>query len=466
MLLSKSKSHSLLIWGAIIALSLITTILILFDTDRPECYLGLFFLPLGFGMLSFTFFCLYRKMSENVALSLILSLLFCRMVLSPLAMYIGNYQATISYNIEKNTSGAIILLLYEALAVFLTLFLKSNREPNINVVQPSVKYTKVTTTYKILLLFVTLAFLACICITPQIMDIYRTVFEISDEFFSNYEDSQVVSKYATSFISKFSMVTGIYLSRLLLLLLPAFFITQLSNKPNKIRKLLAKLLCLTPMFFISGAIAMSLIYSICLMFLYTYMFSPRKIQKKTTTLLAIGAIVTILWWIYKGKDANLFEQFSKRLSAYFSGLNVVSGVFNLPRNIDNRIRYFLYDFTSTFPYGNTIFRISGDTVQPFFNKYNYSFGQIPPTIGMGYYYFGALLAPIYSIAFTNIAYDAGYRLSKCLKQNPMQCIRYLITVFYFSMGIVMYNIEITMIHFFVPILPMMLLEKITYSKEK
>ena len=468
-MLSKSKSPFLLLfWGAVVALSLITTILILLDTNRPYYYQGLFFLPLEFGILSFLFLDLYCNMTENIGVSLILVLFFCRMVLSPLAMYFGNYQATITYNIEKNTSNAIILLMYETLTIFFTLFLKNNNTSNVGISTSSGNYSKLTNTYKILMLLTVLALLVCIHITPQIMEAYRTIFEISDEFFTNYEDSYVVSKYSVSFISKFSLVTGIYLFRALLILLPAFFITILSNKINRTRKLAAKLLCFVPLMFIGGAIAMSLIYSICLMFLYNYMFAPQKASKKTMTLLAVGGIVTISWWLYRGAtvNVNVFENFSRRLSAYFSGVNVISGTFNLPRNIDNRIRYFLYDFIGTVPYGGTIFKISGDTIQPFFNKYNYSFGQIPTTIGMGYYYFGPLLAPIYSVVFANIAFDAGHRLSKGVGQNPMQCIRYLITAFYFSMGIVMYNIQITMIHFFVPILPMMLLEKISYSKEK
>ena len=118
----------------------------------------------------------------------------------------------------------------------------------------------------------------------------------------------------------------------------------------------------------------------------------------------------------------------------------------------------LYDFTETFPYGNTIFHISHETVHTFFNKYNSTFGQIPTTIGMGYYYFGFLLSPIYSVCFTLIALKAGYRIKN--EDNLLPKVRLILTSFYFSMGIVMYNIEITMTNFFCIILPLIILEKI------
>ncbi len=464
--LKKSKFFVVLLWVTITSASLFATIWIVIDTTRPYCYNSLFLLPLTYGILSFFSLKLYNNMSQNLGMAIIIILFFVRMVLSPLFMRFGRYHSTITLNVEKNTFYAILLVAYEAIAVFSTLHYKMKKNKNQIQISEEEHIFKIGAVYKFLIFAALILFLLCLRATPQIMDMYRTIFEITEEHFSNYEDAYVISKYAVSFISKLSLVTGMYLSRALILLLPAFLIVQLSTKKSFFRKLLALLLCIVPLFFISGTIAKSLIYVICLLFLYNYMFAPKKAKKRTIILLALGAVSVVAWWLFRSGDNNLAESFSWRSSSYFSGVNIVSGVFNLPRTLDYRIRFFLYDFTSTFPYGNTIFQLSGDTIQPFFNDYNYSMGQIPPTIGMGYYYFGAIFAPIYSIIFTKIAFDAGVSLNKNLNQNPMSCIRYLITAFYFSMGIVMYNIEITMIYYFTLILPMYLLEKTTYTRSE
>ena len=117
------------------------------------------------------------------------------------------------------------------------------------------------------------------------------------------------------------------------------------------------------------------------------------------------------------------------------------------------------------PFGNTIFGTAGETtVQPFFNMYNDSQGQIPPTIAMGYYYFGSLLAPVYSVLFSLVAFRAGEKIRCKDFDNPFQFARLMYTIFTFSMGIIMYNIEITMTNTLCILLPMAIMEKIAYEK--
>ena len=125
----------------------------------------------------------------------------------------------------------------------------------------------------------------------------------------------------------------------------------------------------------------------------------------------------------------------------------------------------IFDFTATVPFGNTIFHTNGEmTIQPFFNMYNDSFGQIPPTIGIGYYYFGPIFAPAYSIIFALISFKAGEKIRCKDFDNPFQFARLIYTVFIFSMGIIMYNIEITMINTLCILVPIIIMEKIAYDK--
>lgn len=463
--MTKSNFSIIVAWMVIVSISTFVTLWVILDPNRPSYYNGLFLLPLTYGILSIFSLNLYRNMSNNIGMAIIIVLFFIRMVISPLFLSLGNYYTRITCNVEKNTFAAVVLIIYEAIAVFFTLHYKT--EKSCSVKRAEIKHEfKINAVYKTFIIITVAIFLICMQITPHVMDMYRTVFEITEENFANYEDAYVVARYSTSFVNKLSMVTGMYLSRALILLLPAFGIVQLASKKTKLRRFLARILSIVPLFFISGAIATSLIYVICLLFLYNHMFMKQNVRKKMFVLLTLGGIVVVAWWVFNADTDNFLQIFSWKMSAYFSGVNNVSGVFNLPRNLGYRIHYFLCDFTSTFPYGNTIFKTTGDTVQPFFNKYNYSVGQIPPTIGMGYYYFGAIFAPAYSMVFTKISFDAGDLLNKNVNGNPMSCIRYLIMAFYFSMGIVMYNIEITMTYYFSLILPMYILEKISCRRSE
>ncbi len=449
-------------------ISLIVSILVIADPNKPVGYDFFFLLPLSFSLLSLLFQKLFLYIKNNLAVAIFLILFFCRLVISPLFMYIGNYSVTIQLNISENTTPAVFLVVYETTALFCFLLLKvnENRKNIQKVTDNDTKKINISGTYLCILFSLFLLLVLCARIVPEIVTSYRTIFQIGDEFFTNYEDSQVVDKYAVDFISKLAIVTGHYLMRALLLIIPASIIVLLSRKKRSfISKTFAFVLCFIPLFFIGGAIARSLIYTICLFFLYSNIFENNRSRNNSVLILSFGGTIVILWWLFKAPQDDLLASFSRRFSAYFSGVNVVSGVFNLPQDYSFKLRYFIYDFATTIPYGHTIFRISDITIQPFFNACNNSFGQIPPTIGMGYYYFGPLLAPIYSLVFAKISFDSALYVGKDVCKNPFRQIRLLLMTFIFAMGVVMYNIEITMIYFFSLILPLYLIEKIAYPKD-
>lgn len=443
-------------------------VILLTDNEKDSCYSLLFMLPLGFSVLSILFYKIYDSVPQNLGVTLILILFFVRTVISPLFMRLGNYSVTITQGFKENTANAILLVLYEMFCVFFVLYIKvlnmknktNNSNQHCNATNPhGIKL------YSVIVLLLVALLLICNMITPALLGNYRTIFDISDEFFTNYEDSYTIDKYGTTFITKLSLVVGQYLTRALLLLVPACLILYFSQRKTKLSKILSLLSCTIPLFFIGGAIARSLIYVICLLLLHNYLFGTQGSSLKPFLLIGLGGIIVIAWWIFRSSDESIFEQLSRRFSSYFSGVNIVSGAFNLPDEIEYKIRYFVYDFIGSVPFGTTLFNITEQRIQPFFNLYNLSSGQIPTTIGMGYYYFGPILAPIYSMIFAETAATAGAELCNPVQKHPLRRIRLLYTVFAFSMGIVMYNIEITMTIFFSIIFPMYILEQISQNRQ-
>ncbi len=465
----KNNIFQILLFLLMAVLALFVSFLILSDDTKPAYYSWLFLLPLTFMLMSVICCRIYYEIPRNLGLTIIVVLLFTRTVLSPFFMYFGNYNATITIGVENNTEDAILLVVYETIVLFLVMYFRAFHifRPLKQIDSPkNILRSGGMRNYTILLIIALILLFICIMITPQLIQNYRTIFNINDEFFTSYEDAYTIEKYGTTFVKKLSLVTGFYLMRALLIIVPAYIIVNLSKYHTPFRKAICFICCFIPLFFIGGAIARSLIYIICLLFLYNFKFYREKVFTRSIILLCFGAIAVVFWWVFRSDPADLAEQFSSRFSAYFSGVNVVSGVFNLPNELEYKLRYFLYDFTSTIPFGGTLFNISHEHIQAFFNNYNMSQGQIPSTIGMGYYYLGPIFAPSYSIVFALIVLSAGEKLKFQTNDNPMQYIRLLLIVFYVSMGIIMYNIEITMTNIFSIILPMYIMEKISFRKEK
>ena len=459
----------------IVAVSLVTTIVILCDLNRPYAYMWLFLMPLIFSLLSIVFYHLYSFIPSNIAITALLALMFVRNVLSPLFMVFGNYAVTINTNLDKNTFYAICLVCYETIAVFFVLFFLGTKTKKNDLLDgkklnkyPVLKQQKI---YRNLLLVLLGVLLVCLVITPEIMLTYRSILDMTNPDFANYEDAYVVAKYGTTFITKLSLVMGQYLMRIIPVFFPAYAMVILAKKgKSTVCKLLSLLLCLVPFLFVGGAIARSLIYALCLFFLYTYLYPSKKNTLRIMILFGIMGLIIILWWLMRTMVTGgtgiveFIKSLSSRLSAYFSGVNIVSGAFNLPQDPEYILRYFAYDFLGSVPFGTTLFGLDEVRISTFFNTYNQSSGQIPTTIGMGYYYFGGFLAPIYSVVFAIIAVNSAKKLNKEI--NPFIRIRLLLTTFYFSMGIIMYNIEIVITNFFTILLPMYIIECIAYTKDK
>lgn len=458
----------------VVVLSLLSSFFIFLEKSPPPGYETLFLLPISFALVSVLFNKLYSYIPDNLAITLIVFLSFCRMVIAPFSLSLGSYSSTISLNVENNLFHAIMLMAYEFAAVMGTLFFASqsgivNQQTG---AQRGFLYLSKRGKYTyVFFVLVSILMLACsFYIAPFLKEMYRPITQIGDELFANYEDSFIIAKYATSFTARLGVVVGMYLMRAMLIILPALIIVLCHESKNQSTfvRFISILSCFIPFFFIGGAIARSLIYVVCLLFLRGYLFGSGKFGNKVLVLGSLCTMLILVWWFVFNVNTSLsfYETMSGRLSAYFSGVNIVSGVFNLPYDFDYRLKYFLYDFMTAIPFGHTIFGISDPTIQEFFNSYNYSKGQIPTTIGMGYYYFGNLFAPVYSMIFAYLAYRSFRLLELGKVYSPFQYIRLLYSTFVFSMGIVMYNIAITMVLVFSVLIPMYILERLAYDPKK
>lgn len=441
------------------------SVILISDINKPQYYNLLFILPLIFALYLTIYSKLFKSFFYNLGATMILGFLFIRLAISPLFFVLGGYNGKIILNIESNTPKSILLVAYETIAIMTTLFLliKKNYYTDDNIINDCL--FDIDRKYVGILFILIIIQMLIFAYTPGLLEGYRSILDISDPKFTHLEQSYINEKYITSFGTKLSLVTGNYLMKILRLILPNIIIIWINRRRSMFRQLLSYFIILIHLFIIDGSVARSIIYMLISYMLISYIYPYNRIRK-IAKMLIISFIVVIFYWIFRlnlnGGEINKY--FSSIFNSYFSGVNIVSGSLNLPRNIEIRLQYFLYDFFKSIPYGNTIFGLKETDSAIYFNLINGTSGQIPTTIGSGYYYFGFLLSPIYSIIFTIMAYKMGEKAN----QVPLLIskVRYLFLTICFSMGIVMYNILITLTNIFSVAVPLYIIEIFAYGKNK
>ena len=144
------------------------------------------------------------------------------------------------------------------------------------------------------------------------------------------------------------------------------------------------------------------------------------------------------------KNSGAMVYIAQIINAYFSGIDNVAAVFNVPSGYTAEA--LRADLVGAIPFNTTLFGNSGHKFQYFFNLYNRSYGQIPPSISTGYYYFGPILAPLFSGIFVywSMKYSA-------LANNTKASLKYIAYAFcsiVFALGACMYSPAITLQWFF------------------
>lgn len=471
-----------------ISISFFASIYISCVGTMPKYYDFLFLLPFIYGLCVFISTSVLKEALQSFPVLLIVMLFFVRMVLSPFLYAFAGVKEQMTIGVEENTIKAIFMVCYECIAVFFTLIILSNKYCR---TRQSIKYTEFSETqygYKrcksmgsrkgdmrlvIFLILCVAIIVVFYFITPHIFDTFRTILSITDKDFASIE-TNYSNIDTSSFVVKFALVTSNYMLNVMRLLIPAAIIYFSSKSKHRlIASIVAIIAVLSPMFIIAGAIARSVYYVIILMYEFVYLFTPKNQNMKMIAVFICGAILILVYWIIryivgeKGEPSihGFLSSFSGTINAYFSGVNVVTGIFNLPNDIGSKIGFLLKDIFGSIPYSGTIFGIEeSEKIQPVFNAVNNVSGNIPPTIGISYYYFGPLLSPLLSVLFTIVGYKCGllYDISK----RPIKKAAYQLIGLYCALGLVMYNFPISLGNIVQGAVVILIIERLCYGKER
>lgn len=463
-----SKRLILNIHILLIFFSFVSALLIFFDSNKPYYYFSLPLLPILFCLLNLIILPFNNKLFLNLGFVFLELLMFFRLSVSPLFMMLGNYTICITLNVADNTSKAIFLIAYETImiyGVFILFFSKEKHKSfiiknvgNNNYIYEDNRSLHIPLLFKIILLLLSIVLVIIFIYVPGLKNLYRTIFDINKPAFTHLTSSYIINKYGTSFYKKGAMVIGIHIFKILRLLIPTTLLVSIKNKKTKISLPLSFIIIFSQFLIVDDTIARSFYYAFILFLLLNFLY-PQK-SRKLIIYSFIFAILSISFYFiirYKFNNYNnLFSYLSLISNNYFSGVNITSGIFNMPRNTDLRWHYFIRDYLEAIPFGNTLFGYNYDVIQLFFNDSNGVYGQIPTTIACGYYYFGVFFAPVYSIILALLTLYGGTKIQS--SKHFLDKVIWLYFTLVMSLGIIMYNISITLTTITYNLIPIFLIK--------
>lgn len=453
-----------IIYAFCIVASFVSTVIVGFDVSQPEYYDKLFLIPFIFGIVSCFSKSIYGNIPNNVGVTFIILLEFYRSVLIPIFMAYGNYESLLKLNIGENIDAAIALMLYEIVIVFLFIRIALQRKLFCHrvVLKHSKRYFK-----WILFGLCCFDFVVWILI-PEVREDYRSMFSMfSDEFTLVMYDNadNAIGSLKRILITLFSITFGV-----VRILLPAYCMILIARKLRNYPKLgilLSLSFIFMQLFFVTSTIAYTLICCLLLLIFLAYLW------KRYARCLMVGSVLGVVIFItfffvgrflggYTSTDSNSLVGFWTSVQiAYFAGIDNIAAFFNVSEQ--GKWIALLMDCVHCIPFNSTLFGLSHlESSQSIYNIGNASMGQIPPSTGLGFYYFGGLLAPIFSACLAYLGTRMGMKAT--IEKQPLIYLAYVYCALFAAMGISMYNFFIAMSWIISVFIPLYYMGRLYYDK--
>lgn len=440
--------------------TMLVTINLLFVDNLPSDKKYLLLLPLVFLLGSLTFIRIYYYIDNKISIQLIVLTFYIRMVIVPFFMQFSSFERNIVVqDVSETFNVAIGLMIYEYFLVFLIMATFVGRfkmnPPRNNLVKnmntPASSYKK----FKIVLYLLTVFAIISMILYPQILANYK--------FFVFLSEEQSIEWYRNYNIAKNSVpIMLFYLSTWTINIIKNIwvlvFILELRKKGlSKLKLLISILLIILNSLISSGDTAFSIYFSISLLIVLIYLYPNYKKRLSIFSFLSIAIVGGLgLFSLATSKlesSKELLYSLSQTVQAYFSGpINVAV---SLTMDEYKSFYYIVSDFLISLPLIKAFFtsRVSSTEL---FNQVLYGFnsaggGQIIPSVSLGNFYFGIILAPIFSCLF--VYYSMKFDNKAKLSTNILYKFLFQFITVVLAIMPVLYNYYIFLIGLFTFILP-------------
>lgn len=459
------KKANTFFWSLIIAaVAIAVSIFLLYDKSQPSEYKYLFLLPMCFAILNIVFCDLYCA-EGNLGIYAIIFLEFFRLVLIPLFLGLGDYYSAMINTRSRYLSSATFLMIYEAICVFVTIGLTYRKDTYI--ASQNIQKLRSNALNKIILLL--LFFLIAVTIFfPQSTTTFKSIFDFGAADFTTWAGTSVSSKYETGTINRIVGTLFTLVFSWIRYLFPiAVIIWCRKHITNRFIAICISLIPIVlQMMFITATIMDGILCGFILLVVLGKVYPKQRNFLFGMSILAfflvIGFYFISRYLVRFSSYGNLWRFISENAVAYVGGIDNVAATFNLPN--EGKWSTFFFNIYGAIPFNSTLFGLKGDKLAAVFNVVNGRVdGQIPPTIGVGRYYYGSILAPLESIIFTRLACKYGRRAS--VENNIWKYSVYLLIAIMMAMEFTTYNAAIVLNYITTLLLPLLLLSHYTNDFE-
>lgn len=446
--------RSFLLAFVIFLISFFISIVLFLDDSAPSYYDSLFLLPLIFGIINLICCSIYDSFS-NVGIVSIVTLECFRMVITPFMMYMGNYYSVMKINISNNMSTAIILMIYECIAVFLMLLYENSKRKRCHAGELVNTFNKIKTSNKIkYLVFIMVSFLVGVAVfIPEAISAFKTILDVGSSSFTTWSDMGTTRFETGTLIRIIATLFTMIFSWVRYLLPIAFIIWCKNHFSARAALILSMIPIVLQVFFITATIMESILCAFVLLIVLIKIYPQYKKLLLNASIFGIAIVIGGYFLIrYRTKNAeNIWRFFSENAIAYTSGIDNVAAVLNVGEK--GKWSTFFFNIYGAIPFNSTLFGLSGDKLAAVFNVANgRTDGHIPPTIGAGWYYYGFLFAPIESIILTKLSLKFGAKAQT--EKNIWKYAVWVLTAIMLAMGFNAYNMAIVLNYLTTLIIPL------------
>lgn len=459
----------------LIILSFFSTVISLGDSNK------IIYLPLILCYtLGYLIYIAIVKRKRSVVHYIIIITYFIRMVLYPLIVILPDYQfPNINNQVESNIQFSILLQIYEFIFVISALIFSRNmKNKNIDGTRSNT-IVNIDNTHRIRHIIITLSFIGVLLVIvyPQLLSIFQPVFFFTEESQNNWVINE---KIAIQSIPPLLYYLSTWVLRILRILLVYWVIMVIKinlpeTKRNFFKILLSILSVLTLMLITTNDRASGIFSSIAMILLLTRMYlrQAKMLLKYLVSIISVGALLLlVILPKFKGGSASMFNDstnafyfLNQKINAYFSGTINISAALSMPR--DEILLYLKGDllrivpivrgFFTEYDLSNTLFNqvLGFDTIY---------FSQIIPNIGQGYYYFGFILAPLFSVILIRLAIKAEKKANFC--NDSLGYFAYNYLSIYLAVSPIFYNMQLIMYLILLNVVPIIVMFELFKYRKK
>ena len=379
----------------VFVLALLSSIVCNYAGITSGAYKHLYFLPLITGIIILFIGLLPNKIEGKAPI--IICLVYCvRNIVGPFVLSIDDFQTKFNYLSASDIDNAIFLTIYETLAVAVYIFLFAYRndykadEETGNLCYSNPVYFATLICGFLLSAF---ALVNSVELRNSFFSIFKTNFYEANNDVQSYGSGHVLFNGGKVLIDSLRFV------------IPSTLIIVLKNRLGSNRFIVfisIIIACLQAQFMTDGNAYILMLVVVQLALVYKLHPQYQKDIKQYILIIGIASVFLITTHRFLQEESAYRSSFSVFIQSYFGGITDVAGIFKVTR--EKTMLHMLTDFYSNVPFRSTLFGYSGDDILivTIYNQENYCHAQILPTIAESYYYFGAILSPLFSIILVSI----------------------------------------------------------------